>query len=85
MRGAGLIDCHDGLDIRDGAKDGQPMNTDFWRIAEDARIAAQAHDAQRELKELARQYRDEINIKVGWMIRSNAQRRRRANTQKEIK
>lgn len=60
------------------------METIFWRIAEDARISAQARDAKLEIMEMADRAKDEISIKVGWMIRSDGQRRRYKTKAQEI-
>lgn len=42
----------------------------------EALIEAHASLVQEEIKEMAARARDEITVKVGWMIRSNGQIRR---------
>lgn len=44
-------------------------DTTFWRIAEDARIAAQVEDAKQELKEQAQTVRRSLAAKQAWQIR----------------
>lgn len=56
------------------------LNTDvesrFWRVLADSIIDYDAQYAQQEISAMARKAKDDLSIQVGWMIRSDAQKRR---------
>lgn len=49
-----------------------------------AMIEAHVSLVQQEIRQMAQLHRDGIHVRVGWMIRSNGQRRRWENAKKEV-